>query len=210
MRQVVNLYTEALRPRQQRLTARTALITMVGAVVLLAGGSVWLHWERAAQQTELDALSRQVSAAEQRVARLEKAVEANRPDPSLKEAASRLASQIDRRQRLLERIDAMVGTGGSQFSPYMEAMARRMPDAVWLTGFRIALDPVRITMKGATQQPGQVPVYLDRLRHEPVFSGRTFERFLMQRPGETTERGDGPVHFRIASSREQTEDDDDG
>ncbi len=181
MMQQVNLYTDELRPRQQPLQARLVVMAIVASLLLVVAGALYVRYENRALNESLTGFQSQMQSLEVRVAELTTAVASRQIDPELVAAVAELSGNISRRQRLLVEVQRLVGSGGEGFSPYMAAMARQIPEGVWLTGFKIDLGAADVQLSGRTRQSERVPVYLERLGKEPVFSGRHFARFKLER-----------------------------
>lgn len=192
----VNLYTEELRPRRQKLQAGTAL-AIVGAgllLVILAAGLVRYH------NMDLDArvagLEQQNRQLEQAVARLEGAVQGRQPDTDLQAQLADVTETLARRQRLLAKVESLVLSEDRRFSPGMAALARQIPEDVWLTGVTLAADADQVILEGRSRSGALVPLYLEKLGQEPAFAGKTFGAFRLSRVDE------GPwIEFRVASQR---------
>ncbi len=88
-------------------------------------------------------------------------------------------------------------SGEEGFSPYLSAMARQVPEGVWLTGFRIDLGRAEVGLTGRASSANRVPLYLERLGDEKVFKGRQFERFNLERH----ESGQS-INFDVATRRD--------
>lgn len=184
MIQQVNLYTSELRPRQQRLSAARALGIAVVLILVIAGHAAWLSHEQRQLAQEVTGTEQQNVRLDEAVASLSEAVERRQPDPELEAALQRISEILARRQRLLERVEGLVVSPGQGFSPQMAALARQIPENVWLTGIVLEAQPQRIQIEGRTRTSAQVPLYLEQLGQAPAFTGRTFGVFRLDRPDE--------------------------
>lgn len=194
MIQQVNLYTHELRPRQQRLSAGRAVGITVALMLVIVGYGLWLQYQQGQLAQQVVGLEQQNARLGEAVAELSDAVERRQPDPELEAALRRISDTLARRQRLLERVQGLVVKPGSGFSPQMAALARQIPENVWLTGIVLEAQPQRVQLEGRTRASEQVPVYLEQLGRAPAFTGRTFSVFRLDRP----EEGDW-VEFFVAS-----------
>ncbi|MBD3639903.1 MAG: PilN domain-containing protein [Marinobacter sp.] len=184
MIQQVNLYTSELRPRQQRLSATRALGVVVALILVIAGYGAWLNQEQHQLAQQVRELEAQNARLDEAVASLSDAVERRQPDPELEAALQRISESLARRQRLLERVEGLAVSPGKGFSPQMAALARQIPENVWLTGIVLEAEPQRIQIEGRTRAMAQVPLYLEQLGEAPAFTGRTFGVFRLDRPDE--------------------------
>lgn len=194
MTQTVNLYVQELRPHKERLQAggALALLGLAVAMVLVIGGL--LRFQNGEARDRLSALQQQNEKLEQTVAELSATVESRQPDPAVMEALERINHTISRRQRLLARVESLVLQGGEGFSSSMAALARRIPEGVWLTGIRLEASEGTVGFEGQARTADLVPVYLERLGQEPVFAGRTFGEFRLNRQQDS--RG---IAFTVAT-----------
>ncbi|WP_166266174.1 PilN domain-containing protein [Marinobacter caseinilyticus] len=181
MTQHINLYTDELRPRQEPFQVRHVVVVAMACLLLVVASAAYVRYESHTLNTALAGYISQQQLLEVRVAELTAAVESRQIDPDLVTAIDELSGNIVRRQRLLVEVQRLVGSGGEGFSPYMAAMARQIPEGVWLTGFKIDLRAADVQLSGRTRSGDRVPVYLERLGDEPVFSGRQFARFKLER-----------------------------
>ncbi len=194
--QEVNLYTQELRPRKERLQAGMLVSLVLVLVVGLAVTSAVLRHGNGDLETRVAALESETQALKQSVARLSATVSARQPSPEIESALERVSATLVRRQKLLERVESLVLTGGGHFSPQMAALARQIPDDVWLTGIRLDAQPALVTIEGRARSGALVPAYLENLGNEPVFTGQTFGAFRLTRPDEGRW-----IEFHVATER---------
>ena len=196
MIQQVNLYTDELKPRREPLQAGTLLAAVAAVLVLILVMAVFVRVEAADQEERLESLNDRIEQMEQGVGRLTAEVEAQQVDPDMVRAVDQISQDIAQRQRLLAQVSRLVSPDRRGFSSYLTALARQAPEQVWLTGFMVDLSGNRIRISGRTLAGDQVPVYLEQLGQEAVFSGRRFERLNLQR-----DESGRWINFEIASER---------
>ena len=197
MIQQVNLYTDELRPRKERLQAGMAVGVLVVGLVLVACVAGFLTYENSLMANKASRLDRQNQQLEQAVAELSAAVQARQPDAEVEEALDRVTQTLARRQRLLERVESLVLSEGRNFSPQLAALARQIPDNVWLTDVTLESGQDRVTIEGRSRDGALVPLYLENLGDEAAFAGRTFGAFRLSR----SEQGRW-IDFHVSSTRE--------
>ena len=196
MIQQVNLYKPEFRPSQQRVTAvNVALMAVLVLVLVLATGG-WFTYQAAGLEQALQAERAGNEQIRQSIARLNEEVDGRRPDPQLARAVERVTDTLSRRQRLLERVERLAGNRSNGFAAPMAALARQVPQDLWLTGLRLQQD--RVSLQGRTRAGSLVPVYLERLGGEPAFAGQVFGRFELNRSDEHPW-----IQFRVATHRDQ-------
>jgi MSHA biogenesis protein MshI len=197
MIQQVNLYTHELRPRKERLQAGTAVGVLIIGLVLVACVAGFLTYENSVMANKASRLNGQNQQLEQAVAEFSAAVQARQPDAEVEEALNRVTQTLARRQRLLERVESLVLSEGRDFSPQLAALARQIPEDVWLTDVILESGSDRITIEGRSRDGALVPLYLENLGDEAAFTGRTFGVFRLSRPEEGRW-----IDFHVSSKRE--------
>ena len=192
--QRVNLYTEALRPKREALRADTALLILLGLLLLLLASMVWARLGVADLQRQVQQLTDDNDRRAAEVAGLAAQMAARPGAESVQAALDASNARIQQQQQLLGRIQGLVADAGG-FAEPLAALARQSIPQVWLT--RVELLPVtqELRLEGATRQPEWLPVYLDRLGSESVFHGRKFSQFTLQREDDDAQS----VSFRIAT-----------
>ncbi|GGC83663.1 PilN domain-containing protein [Marinobacter halophilus] len=199
MTQQVNLYTAELRPQKLRLNTGAALALVALVAVALVGVMVYGHWHNQKLDQQVDRLQQQNQSLEQAVASMAAQVQARLPDPELDTALERLTDTIARRQRLLDRVGGLTANNHNGFSGRMSALARQIPDDLWLTSLRLQSVPATMSLEGRARAADLVPHYLERLGDEPAFIGETFGAFRLARPDEEASRH--WVEFRVATEQ---------
>lgn len=196
-RQQVNLYTAELRPSKQRLTLASAGALAVLTLFIVVGAMVLGQWQSRALEQQVERLEQQNLSLEAAVVSMAAQVQARQPDQELELALERVTETITRRQRLLERVEGLTTNNHAGFSGRLSALARQVPDNLWLTSVRLQSRPAALGLAGKTREADLVPQYLARLGEEPVFAGETFGDFRLQRSQE--QAGRQWVEFRVAT-----------
>lgn len=196
MIQQVNLYKSEFRPRQQRMTAtNVALLAVLLLVLMLVAGGWSRHRANGLEQT-LQAEKAGNQQIQQSIERLTTEIQGRQPDTQLERAVERVTDTLSRRQRLLERVERLASNRSDGFAAPMAALARQVPEDLWLTGLQLQQNHVRL--EGRTRAGSLVPVYLERLGEEPAFAGQVFGRFELSRSE------DHPwIEFRVATRRDE-------
>ena len=201
MKQSVNLYTDAFRPSREWLTLERAVVALVLVLVVIAGVGALAEYRLAGVEAALADLEQRQARKQQAVETLQGKVQTRRKDPELEEQVARLEQRVRDRRRLVERADSVAQASSEGFSPYLKGLARQSLDGLWLKRIRLDLIRDRLGLAGRTLKGQKVPEYLQKLREEPVFEGRRFARFSIERP----EDGDS-LSFQVASTRDSAED----
>lgn len=196
MIQQVNLYKPELRPRQQHMTAVGVALVAAGLVVLVLAAGGWFHYRAADIEQTLQDERAGNEQIQQSIERMSTEIEGRRPDPQLELAVQRVTDTLSRRQRLLERVERLTNNRSDGFAAPMAALARQVPENLWLTGLRLQQD--RVSLQGRTRTGSLVPVYLERLGQEPAFAGQVFGQFELTRSEEHPW-----IEFRVATRRDE-------
>jgi MSHA biogenesis protein MshI len=198
MTQQVNLYTSALRPEKKRIQAGAALSLIVLAAVILLVVHGVAQYQVHQLKGDTEVVSQENQKLEQMVIQLSDAVQARQPDTGVQDALVRITDAIARRQRLLNRVEELVPDSGAGFSLQMAALARQIPDNVWLTGIHLNARTAQVAINGRARSGALVPDYLANLSNEAAFAGRTFGAFRLSRPDEGHW-----IEFHVATERSQ-------
>ncbi len=192
--QQVNLYTDELRPRRERLQAGAALAVLIFALFVIAVAAGVVRYQESELQADTLALQQQNEQLRSSVEQLTKEVEARQPDPEVEAALERVTATLARRQRLLERVENLIAAETTGFSSPLSALARQVPQGLWLTHIRLDARQGDVGLAGRAQSGRLVPMYLEKLGDEPAFAGKTFGSFRLDR-----EEDGRWIEFRVAT-----------
>jgi len=203
VRQEVNLYTEAFRPSQEWLTLSFAARVSAAALLVVAIVGGWTQYQVLQLHNEQQQLEQERASAEDAVERLNKQLARQQRNPELENQVERLKARVADRRRLVERAGSVARASSEGFTPYLEGLAKQSQEGLWLTRIQVNLLRDRLHLQGETVQGQHVPNYLQRLREEPVFEGRRFERFGIERNEQSAF-----LAFDVASRRNAGEEED--
>lgn len=199
MIQQVNLYKSEFYPRSQRLTANTGLVLvlLLIALVLVSGG--WFRYQAVGFEQAVVDERANIDRLLQSIESLEQEMQGRRPDPELEPAIERVTDTLARRKRLFDQVGRLANNRSGGFSASMTALARQIPEGLWLTGLN--LQPNSITLEGRTGAGDLVPLYLERIGEETAFTGQFFSGFDLSRSEEHPW-----IKFRVATDRDREDD----
>lgn len=174
MSQQINLFNPIFLQKKQLVSA----VTMAQALGLLAVGIVALafygNWRVSALQKEADAGARQL---EQKQARLAGVAKDFVPRQKKAELEAELAS-AEAQLTALRQVSGVLERGEfgntQGYSAYFKALARQHVEGLWLTSVAIMDAGNQIAVRGRALDPALLPVYLGKLKHEPVMQGKVF------------------------------------
>ncbi len=197
MNQSINLYQpELLEPRQPRST-RLMLLAFALTVVVLVVYYVLVSVQTLSLRNEMRALSARRTAVAANIAQLQ-LVQVPQKSPLLQREVDRLAAELEAKRPLVELFKAPMRKVGHGFSPYLQGLARRTPDGLWLRHIVLAMEGGRSALEGSALRPELVPQFLQKMNAEEAFSGMDFAGFRLERP----ETGGENVDFFIETGRE--------
>ena len=194
--QQINLYTDDLRPRKERLQAGGAVGLLGLALVILAGAAGFVRYQNAQLTDQIASRQHGVEQLEQTVEQLTQQAESRQPDPQVEAALGRVNDTLVRRQRLLTQVENLMSPDTTGFAAPLSALARQVPGGLWLTGIHLNARNGNVELSGRAQAGRLVPAYLEALGEEPAFQGKTFGAFRLERDE------DGRwIEFRVATDQ---------
>jgi hypothetical protein len=173
MSQQINLINPALIKQKDFFTAVN--IGLLYAVFVAVLGA-WV-WQLKQQSEPLLAVEKSATArlAEMQ-AQMDQMLLANQPhDEQL--AVAQLKALEDKKMQqtfLIETIAKSQTNAPAGLAKYMRGLAMQKVDAVWLTGFTIDAMQHSVNLKGRSLNAEILPVYIQQLGEQPVFSGQAF------------------------------------
>jgi MSHA biogenesis protein MshI len=191
---LINLYTDELRPKKEKLQAGSALAILAVAAVLLAAVAGYVRHQNGQLEAQAASWQQQVNRLEQSVDELTREAESRQPDPQVEAALDRVNATLVRRQRLLAQVESLMSEETAGFSAPLSALARQVPDGLWLTRIRLNAQNGDVGLSGRAQAGSLVPGYLEALGEEPAFQGKTFGAFRLDRDEEGRW-----IDFRVAT-----------
>jgi len=177
--QQVNLYTDAFRPKKVILPLEQILLLPFVAILLLAGLTMWLHSNLNEMELKAAKLQTKNEAAQLRIDSMAKKAKLQRKDDSLVAANKRLNEKVTARQRMISMLDTVVVKDVGGFSSILLSLAKQQVDDLWLTEIDVSASGQDMKLEGITVNAQAVPIYLQKLRNEQSFIGRSFTLFQL-------------------------------
>lgn len=101
--------------------------------------------------------------------------------------------QTEQEIRTLRKVLEILSKGNigntDGYSAYMQALARQSLDGIWLTGFNIVGAGNKVELEGKAVKPDLVPLYVNRLKNEPILKGKSFGKLEIAAPSATPDAG---------------------
>jgi len=202
MSQQINLLNPLLKKQRDFLS----LLTMLQALGFIIAGSLLFYgyaFYTANQLTkQYEENIQRYNAEQANLALFAKEFSPQRANESLQAEVSRLEKELDTKKELDDALKSSVRGGVSGFSEYMRAFSRQIVQGLWLTGFEIADDGMKISLSGRALNPELLPVYIQRIGKEAVMQGKTFATLEIEAGAdEGVSPGSAPryVAFRLDS-----------
>lgn len=198
MNQQINLYQPIFR-REKKVFSSAAMLQL-GTLVLLGLMAIYGNAYRqiqpvSSQLSDLQAQRDRMRAQnEELLARRVKT-----KSELLEQQVARLAVELEERRAVAAALASGAFGDTSGFGDHLEALARQHVQGTWITALSIGKGGASVDIAGNALFPELVPVYIQRLSREPVFSGTSFNVLeLARRADDAT-----PVRFRLRTSEER-------
>jgi hypothetical protein len=191
--QNINLYQREQKRRSGPRPKQMVLGWIVLFTLLLAHGA-WQGWQ-------LQRATTLASAAQARAQNLQdqlSAVQASFVEPQLDPQLPLQLAQQERSnlqlQRLVAHLQLLTQQQSAGFVAPLAALSERHPpNGLWLSEIALRDGGSTLSLQGVTQDQQLLPLYLQSLGVSPVFRGREFARFELQRNDA------GLLGFRLSS-----------
>lgn len=179
MNQQINLYEARLRPRHELATGRNLGICVLALLVLMTTLSLWVRSEANRKSAAALASQQQLTEEQERLKALSKLFAQRQVSPGLIAERESTKAMLAASREVIEVLDSGKLGNTEGFSGFMTGFARQSQTDLWLTGFRVT-GGGEIEIQGRLLDPEKLPVYVQRLRSEPVFQGRRFATLEMR------------------------------
>ncbi len=191
--QQINLYQERFREKRVWVSLNQLAITLAIVIVVIAAWSFLLQGqhERAREHNLAIKSDRERMSAELAAANGELAVLLE--DKRLDRDIEYTARQISARKKVLKFVNDNRFGSGEGFSGYLVALSRLHVDDLWLSYIHLGQDFIRI--RGSSLSAEQVPGYFTRFGDQPIFVGKRFDLFEVNRGKDSQWK----VDFEIAT-----------
>lgn len=194
--QQVNLYTQDLRPKKIILPLAHIVAVVASILFIQIAFTLYYQSQVVAVEAKLSSTQASVDQLQQQTVEMEAKLNAMRKDQSLVALNKRLTKRLTARKQLISMLDSLSVANQLPFSNLMTGLARHQIDSLWLTQIQFADGGHKVGLKGTTLKAESVPRYLQMLRDENLFLGRTFDLFQL----ESDEDHEKLLHFTLSSS----------
>ena len=171
--QQINLYLPEFQPNREPLRSVQMLWGLGIFLVLLMIVSLLSASANRERAQALEASRAQLEQLKTQVAQLERQRPRNNL-ADLDEQIVRLTQELDRREQIFTIIANKNLGNNSGFSAHLQALGRQSLDTLSLSVFSLQRGGNYVEFAGKAQSADQIPLYLQRLRAEPVFAQSAF------------------------------------
>jgi hypothetical protein len=200
--QQVNLYTDEFRPKKVVLSLEQIILISVCMIVLVVITTLFLNASLAKSEKRIQSEQIRIEKLSSQLVVLEDKAKLLRQDDSLMAANQRLSAKLAARRQMIEVLDRVVVKDDEGFSNILLSLARQKTEGLWLTSIHVGASGKNMKIEGTTLNANAVPAYLQNLRKEDGFVGRTFTLFNLDADPDKANRLDFSLRSQASQSNE--------
>ncbi|MGI9202944.1 MAG: hypothetical protein ACR2Q3_02970 [Woeseiaceae bacterium] len=196
MNQQINLYQPQFQPQTQIFPAWFMLQAtgiLLFAMLLLYG---FAQQRIAGIEQELEVVTRQESAANERLQNIGPLIKAVTGEKNWSEQLDDSLRMLAERQAVLNLIQGTTLGDTVGFSRHLRALARQDVEGVWLTSLTLSAQGDKTRLEGRAIRAELIPVYVQDVTAETPFAEQRFHRFRIDNPADDNE---SVLHFSMNS-----------
>jgi cell division protein FtsL len=167
MYQQINLYQPVFQQQRKIFSARTLLVILAVATILLAGLLVYAEWTLGGLNNTTASLKVQYQQLNTQLGDMETSHASSALSP-LETEIARLQRTIAGRHELLGKLDRIAIKTSSGFGEFFNALALQTLPGLWITGIRLTHNG-DTELRGTTLSPTLVPRYLQQMPDQSRF-----------------------------------------
>ncbi|MBX9753249.1 MAG: PilN domain-containing protein [Pseudomonadaceae bacterium] len=191
--QNINLYQRQQKrshgPRPKQMVLGWLLLFAV-----IISHAAWQAWQLQQATTLANATQSRAQALQAEFSAATASFQAPQLDPLLPEQLAQQEQSNLQLQRLVAHLQLLSQQQSAGFVAPLAALSERHPPAgLWLSEIALRDGGSNLTLQGFSQDQQLLPLYLQSLGVSPVFRGRAFAHFELQR------NADGLLGFRLSS-----------
>jgi len=185
MRQQVNLYQEALRPKRILWSSKQfakGVVLVISIMLILDAFGYWQNWS---QKRLLVSAEQALKAKQAELKVTETKYPRPQEDQRLRERVAHLGDELLQKQRIVSILSEGAYGNTHGFADYLTSLSRQHVDGIWLTRIALNKGGRQLSLSGGALKPELVPQLLQRLGGEPSFAGKEFKTFLLSRANKS-------------------------
>ena len=179
--QRINLYKAELQEKEIMLSAEQLLMVLAMVIGLIFCIYFFHWWQIISLRQEITAANEQQDILLQK---LDGSIEelANRgEDKALLAELKALEAKKVWKEQLWASMDQLNIDNLEGFSGFLEALARQIPNNIWLNKIELDKGGSVISLAGQTVDAETIPLYLNNLHQEDKFKGKIFKELSISR-----------------------------
>ncbi len=214
MSQQINLLNPELRPKVEFLTLNNValLSSFVLVAVMLAGA--WAQQKVGMARDQVSTQERQLKAAQAQLGQLVAMQASRRPSAALEQQLAQTRQLLTDKQEVLRILESGTIGRAEGFSPFMEALARSVPEGLWLTGFDVHSGSQQLRIEGRMNAESLLPRFVQQMNLDPRLQGKGLSALQIQQhvpqpraPGQEAAAAEAaakeePPHWRFVLGSE--------
>lgn len=182
MMQQINLYRPIFRKQEKKFSALA--MAQASAAILVGIAIIYglMYWQVLSLRDDLKQADQRLAAANRQLDDATRKLGVTAAGKTVEDEIAQLQKQVAARLRVRDILNRGLFSNTTGYSDFFVAFARHHVPGMWLTGFSITGAGEDMRLQGATNDPAQVPRYMQRLSREERLAGREFQVFTMSRP----------------------------
>ena len=195
MNQQINLYQPVFRKQKKVFSALAMLQVGFFSVLLFSLSGAYSYFQLRELQEQEQASASRLENMQRQIAALQSTNSDQSAIRLLDAEINRLTREIENKKQLADALSRGAYANTEGFSKHLEAIARQHVEGSWLTSIDLHEGGTILYMNGVTYSAELLPVYLQRLLQEDIFSGTSFNVLGMERSDEN----DAEITFQVGT-----------
>ena len=179
MKQRINLFSNDLLPPKEYFNVKSLIFAHVSLVFLGVVVALYGFVSGKNYQEDIAAIDVEINKKKQENQEYKKSLTTKQKADTLTPQIDLLKQQIASEQSLGIYIQTHKQKENLLFSPLFFALSEANQPNIWLT--RIQADAAHIRIEGHVGSPQDLPFWIERLKEQDIFIGRTFSKVEMKR-----------------------------
>lgn len=174
MSQQINLFNPGLVKVKDKLSLRNVGLIYVTILALLSLYQSHLESGLTEANAEYEKVHAELADAQKALNELSGTFKAPVNSQEDEKLLSQLQQSYKNQANIIEIFKLTQSGEQAHIADYMRGLAHRSVENVWLTGMKLEPFKKNVTLRGTSLSAELVPVYMQELGKEPVFSGQLF------------------------------------
>jgi len=200
MIQQINLFQDIDQATVSR-KLNVYLLSLPLLCIVLAGFSLFSWWSVSRQQHQLQQLQSQLQTATARLQLLQQQNTAEQPDQLLEHKLQQTKNAEHILSEVLKNLTDNTSDQTRGFSRYFSALAKQADGSIWLNRIYINAENSTLLLQGSSFAAANIPYFIQRLKNEAVFKGRSFAHLTLKEATQNSRQ----IDFTVRSSLEKTD-----